>query len=138
MPAIDCSASRSSMILTGAPPAFFESCAATMVQRSGPNLLPKPPPTWSIFTRMSPAGMPKGPAICPAMPDTFCVEMCTSRFLSLSHSEMAPCDSRQQCVMTVEPYSPSETTSASWKALSGSPWACSARGFAFSPAALTS
>ena len=40
-------ASRSSMMRTGLPPAFLESSAAVMSQRSAANLLPNPPPMWS-------------------------------------------------------------------------------------------
>src|SRR5437868_8968149 len=44
-PATFNSESRSSMIRTGLPAAFFEIAAVATPQRSGPNLLPKPPPT---------------------------------------------------------------------------------------------
>src|SRR6266576_5508735 len=44
-PATRSSESRSSIRRTGAPPAFFESVAVTIPQRSGPHLLPHPPPT---------------------------------------------------------------------------------------------
>ena len=91
------------MILTGLPPAAFESFAATMPQRSAANLLPNPPPMFCCRTLMLPAGTPSGSAICGAMPDRFCVEMCTTRSLSLLHSVAEPCVSRQQCMMQDTP-----------------------------------
>src|SRR5436190_20432209 len=74
-PATFSSASRSSMIRTGRPPAFLESLAAVLSHLSAENLLPKPPPMWSWWTRMLAAGTPSGSAIWDGTPETFCVEM---------------------------------------------------------------
>ena len=103
MPATSSSAARSSMILTGLPPADFESCVAAIPQRSGENLLPNPPPMYCCITWILPAGMPMGSAICGAMPERFWVDMWTSNSLSVGHSDAMPCDSRQQCVMADAP-----------------------------------
>ena len=51
----------------------------------------------------SAAGIFSGSAICPAIPETFCVDMCTKRWSSSVHSEVEPCDSMQQCVITGAP-----------------------------------
>ena len=53
---------------------LMESLAAVMSQSSGPNLLPKPPPTWSCLTVTLPAGISSGLAMLLADPLTACVD----------------------------------------------------------------
>src|ERR1700744_753078 len=71
MPATSCSAVRSSIILTGLPAADLDNCAEVIPQRSGENLLPKPPPMYCCITWILPAETPRGSAICEAMPERF-------------------------------------------------------------------
>ena len=52
LPAVSSSMARSRKILTGRPPAFFESSAEAASQRSAENLLPNAPPMWSWWTLM--------------------------------------------------------------------------------------
>src|SRR5947209_4620785 len=61
-PATSTSASRSSIMRTALPSAVFDICAVKIPQRSGENLLPNPPPTWSWSTRMLLAGICSGSA----------------------------------------------------------------------------
>src|ERR1700730_16087868 len=49
-PPIFSSVARSRNSLTGLPPLSLESCVHSTPQRSAANLLPKPPPMWSIWT----------------------------------------------------------------------------------------
>jgi hypothetical protein len=65
LPAMVCSLARSSHRLTGRPPAFCDSLAPTTAHESGLNLLPNPPPMWSIFTLMLVAGTFRA---CPSSP----------------------------------------------------------------------
>ncbi len=54
---------------------------------------------YCCMTWMFPAGMFNGSAICGAMPERFCVEMCTVISFPLGHSAAMPWVSRQQWVM---------------------------------------
>ena len=99
MPAIVSSVARSRKSFTGRPPLAFESCAASMPQRSAGNLLPKPPPMYSILTWMLVAGTFEARAEFAAYGGNgLCGWPVADRVaLPLNHW---PCGSRQQCVMT--------------------------------------
>src|SRR5213594_692685 len=84
-PATISSASLSSMIFTGLP-ASFESRAPSIPQRSALNLLPNPPPTWFIRTRIFVSGIPSGFANSVLSLETACVEGNTLSLSSPSHS----------------------------------------------------
>src|SRR5438552_2405496 len=73
-PAMVSSVARSRKSLTGLPPLSFERWAHSTPQRSAANLLPKPPPMWSMWTLIWVAGNCRLLAISPPMPETFCVD----------------------------------------------------------------
>ncbi len=98
LPAARCSSLRSSIIFTAAP-ACFASLAQTMPWMSGPNLLPNPPPMYSVMTRTFDCGIPSASAKPSRVPCTACVDAHAVR-LSPCHSQTQPCVSRQTCVST--------------------------------------
>src|SRR6266567_1350841 len=94
-PAMVSSVARSRNSLTGLPPLSLERLAHSTPQRSAANLLPKPPPTWSIWTLICVAGNCRLLARSPPMPETFCVEG-QNIMPSPLHCMACPCGSRQQ------------------------------------------
>src|ERR1035437_505067 len=128
LPAICCSVARSRKILTGLPPAFWESRAPASAPAAGADLLAKPAPVESLLAFALAAGSFGVGARVPPQPVTNWVEGQDITW-SPCHWITQPWGSRQQWVITGMPYTPSETASASCMAFSGSP-------VTFSPAAL--
>src|SRR5262245_1298230 len=98
LPEARCSSLRSSISFTGAPACFARFAQLTPCE-SGPNLLPKPPPMYSVITRTLVCGIPSASAKPSRVPCTACVEAHDVR-LSPFHSQTHPCVSRQTCVST--------------------------------------
>ena len=98
LPDARCSSLRSSSSFTAAP-ACLASFAQMMPCASGPNLLPKPPPMYSVMTRTLACGMSSALANCSRVPCTACVDA-QDVSLSPSHSQTQPCVSSETCVCT--------------------------------------
>src|SRR4029453_4565566 len=73
-PAMANSVARSRNSFTGRPPLALESRADSAPQRSAGNLLPKPPPTYSLCTWRLLAGISRVLARSPPTVETACVE----------------------------------------------------------------
>ncbi len=73
LPEARCSSFLSSINFTAAP-ACFASFAQMTPCASGPNLLPNPPPMYSVMTRTFGCGIPRASANPSRVPCTACVE----------------------------------------------------------------
>ena len=91
---MDCSASRSSIILTGCP-RFLRELGGHDGPAVGPELAAEPAPDVVLLDADVPGRDAEGAAIRAAIPDTFWVETCTTSHPA-SHSQTAPWASRQQ------------------------------------------